>query len=205
MILHIMRKLEKVTDKVIRSLWRDGSPNKAALSGARRAASLLNRQAQSVWPVMMVNLDKEMLSHDGNPTYAETALYAAIRFYAIHQQGQAQFVYGSVYEDDKEKGVRLFKALARLRSQPDRQDALDRRVKALLATSNVTSMIQSLSHLISILKAANPTIKIDYALLAQDLYDAQFGVSIANQVHLRWGQQYYWDVKTEKLAKGKQN
>lgn len=200
-----MGKIEKVTDRVIRSLWRNGNPDKAVLSSARGAATLVSQQAQSVWPVMLASLDEDMLSHDGRPTYAETAVYAAIRFYAIHQQGQAQFVYGSVYEDDKKKGISLFKALARLRSQPDRQDALDRRVKALLATSNVTSMIQSLSHLISILKAANPAIKIDYALLAQDLYDAQFGVNVANQVHLRWGQQYYWDVKIEKTTEGKKN
>lgn len=200
-----MGKIEKATNRIIRSLWRDGSPDKAVLSNARRTASLVNRQAQSVWPVMMANLEEEMLSHDGRPTYAETAVYAAIRFYAIHQQGQAQFVYGSVHGDDNDKGISLFSALARLRSQPDRQEALDRRVKALLATSNVTSMIQSISHLISILKATNPTIKIDYALLAQDLYDAQFGIDVANQVHLRWGQQYYWNVKTEKTTEGKKN
>lgn len=200
-----MGKIEKVTDGVIWSLWRDGNPDKAVLSSARGAASLVSRKAQSVWPVMMANLDEEMLSHDGRPTYAEVAVYAAIRFYAIHQQGQAHFVYGSVHGDDENKGIGLFRALAQLRSQPDRRDALDRRVKALLSTSNVTSMIQSLSHLISILKAANPTVKIDYALLAQDLYDAQFGINVANQVHLRWGQQYYWSVKSEKAIEGEKN
>lgn len=199
-----MGKIEKVTDSVIQSLWRDGNTDKAVLSSARRSSSLVNRQAQSVWPVMMANLDEYMLSPDGKPTYAETAVYAAIRFYAIHQQGQDHFVYGSVHRDD-DQAVSLFSALARLRSQPNRQDALDRRVKVLLATSNVTSMIQSLSHLVSILKAANPNLKIDYALLAQDLYDAQFGIDVANQVHLRWGQQYYWNVKTEKPVEGEKN
>ncbi|KAE9564830.1 CRISPR-associated Cse2 family protein [Companilactobacillus paralimentarius DSM 13238 = JCM 10415] len=190
-----MGKIEKVTDRVIRSLWRDGKPDKAVLSNVRGAATLLSRQAQSVWPVMMANLDEKMLSRDGRPTYAETAVYAAIRFYAIHQQGQTQFVYSSVHGDDENKGVSLFKALAQLRNQPDRQEALDRRVKALLATSNVASMIQSLSH----------SIKIDYALLAQDLYDAQFGVDVANQVHLRWGQQYYWSTKNQKTTEGEKN
>jgi len=200
-----MGKIEKVTDRVIRSLWRDGKPDKAVLSNVRGAATLLSRQAQSVWPVMMANLDEKMLSRDGRPTYAETAVYAAIRFYAIHQQGQTQFVYSSVHGDDENKGVSLFKALAQLRNQPDRQEALDRRVKALLATSNVASMIQSLSHLVSILKATNPTIRIDYAVLAQDLYDAQFGVDVANQVHLRWGQQYYWSTKNQKTTEGEKN
>ena len=74
-----------------------------------------------------------------------------------------------------------------------------------MATSNVASMIQSLSHLVSILKATNPTIRIDYALLAQDLYDAQFGVDVANQVHLRWGQQYYWSTKNQKTTEGEKN
>lgn len=200
-----MGKVEKVTAKVIQSLWRDSSPDKAALSSVRGAATLVSRRAQSVWPVMMANLDESMLSHDGKPTHAETAVYAAIRFYAIHQQGQTSFVYGSVHGDDDDKGISLFNALAQLRNKPDRQDALDRRVKALLATSNITSMIQSLTHLISILKADNSTVKIDYALLAQDLYDAQFGIDAANQVHLRWGQQYYWNTKTEKTVKGEKD
>lgn len=200
-----MGKIEKVTAKVIQNLWRDGNPDKAVLSSARSAAILVSRQAQSVWPVMMANLDENMLSPDGKPTHAEIAVYAAIRFYAIHQQGQTRFVYGSVHGNDDDKGVSLFNALAQLRNQSDRKDALDRRVKALLATSNVTSMIQSLSHLISILKATNPTIKIDYALLAQDLYDAQFGIDVANQVHLRWGQQYYWITKTEEVVEGKKD
>lgn len=200
-----MGKIEKVTDHAIRSLWREGNPNKAVLAGVRGAASLDSRRAQPVWPVMMASLDANMLSRDGRPTYAETAVYAALRFYAIHQQGRDQFAYGSARSDDQTKGTGLFKALAQLRSQPDRRDALDRRVKALLATSNVTSMIQSLSHLVSILKAASPAVKIDYAALAQDLYDAQFGTSAANQVHLRWGQRYYWNVKSEKPTEGKNN
>lgn len=200
-----MGKIEKVTAKVIRSLWRDGNPDKAVLSSARSAATLVSQQAQSVWPVLMANLDEDMLSRDGKPTRAEIAVYAAIRFYAIHQQGQTKFIYGSVHGSDDDKGVSLFNALAKLRNQPDRQDALDRRIKALLATSNTTSMIQALSHLISILKATYPTIKIDYALLAQDLYDTQFGIDAANQVHLRWGQQYYWIAETEKTVAGEKN
>lgn len=76
-----MGKIEKVTDRIIRSLWRDGKPDKAVLSNVRGAATLLSRQAQSVWPVMMANLDEKMLSRDGRPTYAETAVYAAIRFF----------------------------------------------------------------------------------------------------------------------------
>lgn len=196
--------IEGVTKQIIQTLDREGHPDKAVLAGLRNAATLTNQRAQTVWPTMLANLDRNMLSRDGQPTYAETAIYAALRFYAIQQQGQTQLVYGPVYGDDETKGRLLFSALGELRHQETLQVALDRRIKALLATTNVPSMINSLSHLVSSLKAHHAIQRIDYAALAQDLYAAQFGNAQANRVHLRWGQQYFWNSTTTK-TEGKQN
>ncbi|KRK72786.1 CRISPR-associated Cse2 family protein [Levilactobacillus namurensis DSM 19117] len=191
-----------VTNKIIRKLNRDEHPNKAALASIRGAATLTSPRAQGIWPILLANLDKEMLSSDGYPTYAEVAIYAAVRFYAIHQQGQEQLVYEPTSRDEP---TEFFMRLAKMRQDERIHDALDRRVRILLATTNVNSMINSLSHLVSIVKSHHRDWSIDYARLAKDLYIAQFGNRQANQVHLRWGQQYYRNLQTIKNSEGKQN
>ncbi len=184
-------EIERATDRVIRSLYSDGNPNKAVLSSARGAASMTNRRAQGVWPIMLANLDAKFLSRTGQPTHAEVAVYSAIHFYAIHQQGKTQFVYGPANQTDETKGKTLFSALADLRKNEKTRTALDRRVQPLLATTNVNSVINSIEHLVEILKASNWEQKIDYARLAQDLYRFQGSYEQANSVRLLWGQQYF--------------
>lgn len=195
-------KIETITGHIIRELYRDGHPDKAVLASLRNASSLMSQRAQTVWPLILENLDKEMLSHDGQPTWAENAVYAAIRFYALHQQGQDAFAYGPQNGNDQEKGLPLFQALANLRKNETTRVALDRRVKPILATTNVNSIINSLAHLVSILKAANKTVKIDYAALAEDLFEIQMGYEQANKVRLRWGQQYFWTTQAVTKVEG---
>ncbi|WP_236149816.1 type I-E CRISPR-associated protein Cse2/CasB, partial [Lactobacillus delbrueckii] len=66
-----------------------------------------------------------------------------------------------------------------------------RRVQALLGTNNYNAVIDQLVHLMQIIKSKKTGIKIDYARLAGDLYKFQFGYRQANEVRLRWGEQYY--------------
>jgi len=190
-------EIEKTTARIINTLYRNGNPNKALLASLRDAPNMTSQRAQAVWPIMMANLDKLQLSTTGVPTPAEVAIYAAIRFYAIHQQGHQQTA--SVYEPadrGSAKGVTLFEALAELRKKEDTRVALDRRVQPLLATTNVTSVINELSHLIRILKANSGSQKIDYAQLAEDLFWLQASYEQATRVRVRWGQQYFWVSQT---------
>lgn len=90
--------------KILWQLYGNGNINKAVLASARHAASLSSPQAQSVWPVMLAELPQSMLSQNGVPTYAETAVYAAIRLYAIHQQGADTYVYASAFSRDHGNG-----------------------------------------------------------------------------------------------------
>lgn len=199
-------------DKMLQQLYDHGNPNKAVLASARHAVSLEIPQAQAVWPIIMAGIETPAivsetfapkLSRTGEPTYAETAAFAAIRLYAIHQQGTDACVYGRAYGDEAE-GTLFFKALAQLRLNENIQVALDRRVKALLATTNVTSVINSLTHLVSILKASQRNQQIDYARLAGDLFHFQFSYESANQVRLTWGRQYYSNVESSQ-TKGEKN
>jgi len=186
-------EVKKAAGQIIRTLYRNGNPDKAVLASLRNAPTITSHRAEMVWPVIMTNLDESQLSHapNGEPTPEEVAVYTAIRFYAIHQQGNNDsFVYASAYSEDPQ-GETFFGALGRLRGNDDLRVAMDRRVQPLLATTNVSGVINSLSHLVSILKSHSPAQKIDYALLAQDLYGLQKSYEQASRVRLRWGQQYY--------------
>lgn len=181
--------------RIIRQLYGNGNINKAVLASARHGASMLSPQAQAVWPVMMAALPEPMLSRNGEPTYAETATYAAIRLYAIHQQGiEKVCVYEPFRGYNNEGGTRLFSALADLQQNKKTKATLDRRVQALLATTNVDSVINSLTHLVAILKAKNRECQIDYALLAEELFKFQMNYDLANRVRLNWGRQYFYSV-----------
>ncbi len=197
-------KIENATSRIIQQLYNHGDLNKAVLASVRNAASFTSPRAQKSWPILMANLDGEMLSKNGKPTYAETAIYAVIRFYAIHQQGQKKFVSRPVDKDDPDKGLLLFQALANLRKDEDTRAALDRRLQQLLATTNISSAINSLTHLVEILKATRPGQRIDYPALAEDLFWFQMSYERANSVRLRWGQQYFRPLKSTTNSEGKQ-
>lgn len=189
------RTINKITYEIIQELYGHGNPNKAVLASIRSAASMTSPRAQKVWPIMMSKLEKSMLSKNGQPTPEETAIYATLRLYAIHQQSQDAFVYGSSGKDASADGLTFFRALANLRRNSDTREALDRRVQALFGTTNVNSVINSMIHLIDILKATNPTQKIDYPKLGNDLFWFQKSYQDANQTRLQWGQQYYQFIK----------
>jgi len=195
--------IRETTGRIITDLYGYGHSNKAVLASLRHATSITSQQAQPVWPVLIANLEEHQLSISGVPTQAEVAVYSAVRLYAIHQQGvNDHCVYASA--GDEAKGMQLFSALANQRSHEDTRVALDRRVRMLLATTNVNSIINSLSHMVSILKASDAKLKIDYSLLALDLYGLQLNHEHANKVRLRWGEQYYWVKKVDTKTEGEQ-
>ena len=193
-------EIEKATERIIRQLYNNGDTDKASLSALRSATTIDGYRAQKVWPVFLSNLDEQWLSKNGKATREETAIFAAVRMYALHQQASDSCVFSrrdySNQKDEKKKDVEkngreLFEALNWLKQGTDSHEALDRRVQALLGTNNFTAVIDQLVHLMQIIKSKKTGIQIDYARLAGDLYKFQFGYRQANEVRLRWGEQYY--------------
>ncbi|RMC41964.1 type I-E CRISPR-associated protein Cse2/CasB [Lactobacillus sp. ESL0236] len=183
-------KIKAVTNKIIERLYNNGDLDKATLAALRGASKLTSPKAQKAWPIIMDYLPHKYLSQNGKPTAGEVAVYADIRFYAIFQQGQDKFV--SVKEENSSAGVSFFTALAKLRQDEKVKQALDRRVQVLLATTNIDSVLNSLVHLVEILKSNdNKTLEIDFPMLAQDLYKFQWNYHCANEVRLAWGEEYF--------------
>ena len=195
-------KVAQITRSIIHELYANGNPNKRVLSGIRRAPVVTDPGAQDVWPMMFGKLDKGMLSRTGKPTIFETAIYTTVYLYAIHQQSQDQFVFGRAGNDDTADGVTFWAALSNFRRDENAQKALDRRVRAVLKSTNITSVINGITHLVAILKAGSTHQKIDYARLASELYVFQIGFKQAREVQLAWGQQYYRFIKPVTTPKG---
>ncbi|WP_201330635.1 type I-E CRISPR-associated protein Cse2/CasB [Lactobacillus nasalidis] len=195
-------EIENVTERIIRQLYNNGNTDKASLSALRSASTIDGYRAQKVWPVFLSNLDENWLSKDGRATRVENAIFAAVRMYALHQQAsdycvfaRKVFVKKTEKKEKKDKndvsGLELFEALNHLKQNADSPEALDRRVQALLGTSNFTAVIDQLVHLMQIIKSKKNNVQIDYARLAGDLYKFQLGYRQANEVRLHWGEQYY--------------
>lgn len=192
-------EIEKATERIIRQLYNNGDTDKASLSALRSAATIDGYRAQKVWPIFLSNLDEKWLSKNGKATREETAIFSAVRMYALHQQASDSCVFGrrnySDKKDEKTDGRELFEALNLLKQGTDSHEALDRRVQALLGTNNISATIDQLIHLMQIIKSKKTGIQIDYARLAGDLYRFQLGYRQANEVRLRWGEQYYRTFK----------
>lgn len=181
-----------ITHSIISELYGNGNPDKAILSGLREAETIDSKRAESVWPVLFEKLDDRYLSGspDGRPTWAETAIYTALRCYAIYQQGSESIVYESSIGPES-TGKPLFTALASLRTHEDMEIALDRRLQNLFSSRAFLSTIKAVTQLVRILKSSGLNLKIDFAQLAQDLYKFQKSFEAANQIRLKWGRQYY--------------
>ena len=88
--------ISKITNNIIENrLYDNGNFDKGALASLRGSNSLLSKKATAVMLIMLSELPKNSLSVDGTPTYAENAVFTALRCYAIYQQGNDHYVNGS--------------------------------------------------------------------------------------------------------------
>lgn len=177
-------------NKIILSLYNDGNINKSALANLRASNSINSKHMTEVWSIFFKYIAKEDLSQNYKPSYTEIAVFTAVKCFAIYQQGSTECTYGKSYGDNA-KGLTFFNALANLRKDAEEKEALDRRVQALLATSNVESVINGIIHTLQILKSHNKHLVIDFAKLGQDLYHFQFDSYSARETCLKWGEEYF--------------
>ena len=101
-------KIARITNNIIESkLYDNGNFNRGALASLRGSNSLLSKKATAVMPIMLSELPKNDLSIDGTPTYAENAVFTALRCYAIYQQGNNHYV--NELANELNKGFRIRK------------------------------------------------------------------------------------------------
>ena len=160
---------------------RHDSQGRAAMAHLRRGVGHVPGELPALWGSFLAGLPEELRSLNGEPSYAEWAIYTALTLYALHQQSKADSV--------QAENVSLGKAALRLAggSEEGRQ-RIWRRLNLVAQADDMQEMSYRLRQLVTLLKAGG--IGLDYALLAADLFEYQFEASV-NRVRLRWGQDYF--------------
>ena len=186
----LMTNIERSTNKIIKKLHEREGNDKAILSALRRSNSILSRQATVVWPVLFEYIqEKDTFGENSRQTISERSIFTALRCYAVFEQGN------DIERDreyDSENAKSLFRNLSFLRKDEQLREALDRRVRSVLSTTNIEAITRSLVSLTKIIKANNSAAIINYPELANDLYNFQLGFEPARKVALKLGREYFW-------------
>ena len=163
----------------------ESSFSKSHLAKLRQS---INRQQLPIEIMALVfkYLPDQYLGTGGKLTPSENSILLAVQLYAMHQQGNDK----NVHVNDKKKNIG--KSLNHLRTDERRVNGLDRRFNAMVTASTLEEMIHHLRHLIKMTKG---DITLDYALLAQDIFNYHKGFE--NEIRLKWSRQYYRNTKQE--------
>ena len=100
--------------------------------------------------------------------------------YALHQQGQGDLMHV--------EGVSLGTAMRRLVRDADDEPRVKSRFDRAAMAGDITALAYWLRGLVQILRSES--VKLDYSLLAEDLYWFQFPER-RSAVRLRWGRDFY--------------
>ncbi|MCI1942740.1 MAG: type I-E CRISPR-associated protein Cse2/CasB [Lactobacillus sp.] len=185
------QKIARSVASMLVRLDNNDSGSRAMLANLRGCSSITDRKATIVWPLIFENIEMDCLSKNGQPTFAEKAVFSVLKLYAIYRQGSSMDTSYSSSLAKEQPGLTFFGALAELRKNEQIRDALDHRIQAVLASTNYDVAINGMYHLMQILHSHLPNMKIDFAQLASDLYSYQFSFENARSVCLRWGKQYF--------------
>lgn len=185
----ILSKLDK--------LEPGNSLKKAWLAKLRHSLGKPLITAVEVFPFLYSEIPETLLGKNDELSNAEKAIILSLQLYACHQQS----INESVLPTDEDKYDNLGVSLRVLRQQQKKSkgnsDALDARFHALITTEAFSELAYHLRHLLKLLKAGDKSIKVDYALLAQDLF--RFLSGFRHEVFLAWARAYYYQVdKKEK-------
>lgn len=161
---------------------------KAALANLRRGVGRVPGELPELWGSFLNEIPDDLLGINGKPSPAEWAIYLSLTLFALHQQGNSESV--SIPK------VSLGSAAARLMDHKtdEERECVLRRFGPVVTAKDMPSMSYHLRCLIQLIKAKG--IKLDYRILAEDIYDFQSDET-RNNVRLRWGQDFYYNEKGE--------
>lgn len=180
---------EMLRDFVAKRLWvlahLPEHPRKAALANLRRGVGREPGDLPELWGAFLNEMPTDLESKTGEPTRAEWAIYLALTFYALHQQG-----HDLPAQDMHRIKVGLGTAVRRLLKENEKleESSVLRRFNALATAEAMPERIHHLRGLVQMLSAVGEP--LDYVRLAEDLYWLQSS-AVAPKIRLRWGQDFY--------------
>jgi len=180
-----MTKVGKYVAQRISSLssQRDSSIGKARLARLRRGAGKTPGELPELWGEFLNSMPDALKSCNDEPSYAEWAIYLSLTMFAIHQQGKSESV--------NSENISLGKAAAMLleKDTDEERERVLRRFGPVVTAKDMPELAHYLRCLIQLMSSKN--IKLDYAMLADDIYTFQFYDRRKN-VQLKWGRDFYY-------------
>lgn len=169
-----------------RGYLADRSGAVATLAQLRRGAGKLLQDVPELWGVCGIErLYGEHGLRDGGPEHirakAENALFLAMTLYALHQQSHTK---ERMHLPESELGA----AVRRLMPANTIEEPIRRRFVRLGTATDLEALAYRLREIVSLLR--REAIPLDYALLAGQLYQAQFPDGL-RQVRRRWGRSFH--------------
>lgn len=162
---------------------KDSSGGKARLARLRRGAGKSPGELPELWGEFLNGMPENMLSRSDEPSYAEWAVYLSLTMFAIHQQGKGESVHS--------KDISLGRAAAMLleKDTDDERERVLRRFGPVVTAKDMPELAHHLRCLIQLMSSKN--IRLDYAMLAEDIYKFQFDDKRKN-LQLKWGRDFYY-------------
>ncbi len=174
---------------------RDAPWVRAVLAGLRDAVGRQPGSTPEVWDWTAVDVDE---GAGDDPTWEEWAVHSALCLYAIHQQGRPEAMH--------REGQGLGHAVRRLAGSDSGLDSpVRRRFAKVLTAGSMDECLHHLRGLVTQFRGAQPSIGLDYGMLADDLMQFQQPGGAA-AVRLRWSRQYYhtFDTPSESTERNDQ-
>lgn len=172
----------------------DTGNGKAYMAELRKGVGKEPGELPILFGTLLEDMPEDFMSKDGIPTKEEWACYVAITLFAWHQQGK------NLKTDCMHTGdhISVGAAFRKLKLDSDDANAEERVLKKLQIIITAMDINGFSRHLRSMIKMlAQNNIRLNYALLAADIYEWQFQDS-RDAVNLRWGQDFYKRSKEEK-------
>lgn len=166
---------------------KDNSDGKATLAHLRRGIGKTPGEIPELWGIFLNELPERLTSNNGIPTSAEWAVYISMTLFAMHQQGKSDSVHS--------EGISFGKAVAGLMDENSDGERVRimRRFAPIITAKDMPEFSHHMRCMVQLLRTKD-NIRLDYAKLAEDIYDFQYEES-RKKVQLRWGQDFYYTEK----------
>lgn len=171
-------------DELQRGYREDLSSAVATLAQLRRGAGKLIEDAPELWGVCGIDrLHAEQKLFESEAEKAEAALFLAVTLYALHQQSHR-----TENMHCRRREGELGAAVRRLMPKGEIDEPIRRRFVRLGTATTLDALAYRLREIISLLRGKS--IPLDYALLARQLYQAQFPDGL-REVRQHWGRSFH--------------
>ena len=177
----------------------ENEPNDARVKGElaqlRHGIGKKPGEVPEMWELLFNRFPEELMSRNGEPSWAEWAVSLSLCMYALHQQG-SDIHQKNMHSEQQPLG----KAVRKLAALQDESELarIRKRFTVFAKSADMEECAYYLRGLVQLLRAKG--VPMDYIQLAYDLYQFQTENG-AQKVKLRWGQDFYRVVKQEEEEK----